>query len=225
VASLDTTWPRAWSGATGKLRYGVQYGNTVGSSPITWSDWVDALSAGSTCPQLTLPALPPAAAQASRTIYRQAWVANGHQSEDFRATIPFENPTGDFVDLDPPDTQGACPNALEPPVVVSWAMSGPAHPVPAEWAVGVRYRYRYVNTAGKSLESGPWAVCAQESLGSTADTGFITPIGGYQAVLHIKRAAGADSVEVYRQIGANRLTLNGTAVVSGRFFVFTDTNS
>lgn len=224
VAWTDTGWPHAWRGWPGQVRYGMQYVNSYGASPIVWSEWGESAADGRQCPHLTLPSLLPAELLCSRVIYRQRKDAATTEQPVVRDNLPVENDTLEYVDLDPADAQDACPSALQPPILANWREEDSPPPL---WDKGlpVRYRYRYRNAAGRSLASSPWAI-VDPAIGARADTGFITPKkrGFHSPTLRIKRLLGASTVEVYRQIGADgtRVTLAATPTAQGRFFVVDD---
>ncbi|SUS08540.1 hypothetical protein DF3PA_40139 [Candidatus Defluviicoccus seviourii] len=160
VEQKQTEWNNAWKFTAKWIRYSVQFqGTTITTVASPSSDWLKCDWSSDTCPEVTLPDDPSGYAIGRIVLREVADDQTGHNSTTYAIPLPNMT-TKTLVDLCPVNDDDICPTALIAPVI-RWCnydskKGDPKRTWPEPYRV--RYRYKYTNKKGKSLEWSPWSV-------------------------------------------------------------------
>ena len=221
VDQKQTDWDNAWKFAGKWVRYSVQFqGTTITTVASPSSDWLKCDWSSKTCPEVTLPD-DPSGYGIGRIVLREvADDSTGHNSTTYAIPLPNMT-TKKLVDLCPVNDDDICPTALIAPVI-RWCnydskKGDPKRTWPDPYRV--RYRYKYTNKKGTSLEWSPWSVPFDRKTSDFNSDGYYNE-HYYSAQMLVPPAADCDFVLQREFKGEDPKAIKARVAAAGNGLVY-----
>ncbi len=221
VDQKQTEWDNAWKFTDKWVRYSVQFqGTTITTVASPSSDWLKCDWPSKTCPEVTLPDDPSGYAVGRIVLREVADDATGHNSTTYAIPLPNMT-TKKLVDLCPVNDDDICPTALIAPVI-RWCnydskKGDPKRTWPDPYRV--RYRYKYTNKKGTSLEWSPWSVPFDRKSSDFNNDGYYNE-HYYSAQMLVPPAADCDFVLQREFKGEDPKAIKARVAAAGNGLVY-----
>lgn len=221
VDQKETEWDKAWKFAGKWVRYSVQFqGTTITTVASPSSDWLKCDWSSKTCPAVTLPDDSSGYAVGRIVLREVADDATGHNSTTYAIPLPNMT-TKTLVDLCPVNDDDICPTALIAPVI-RWCnydskKGDPKRTWPDPYRV--RYRYKYTNKKGTSLEWSPWSVPFDRKASDFNNDGYYNE-HYYSAEMLVPPVAGCDFVLQRKFKGEDPKAIKARVAAAGNGLVY-----